>query len=162
MKFWKKFHAVSVISDSAVQTVAHILVACCRFMLVDCEYIRMSVVCTCLIRHWIVTAQSGCLKSKIVLVQAMKAYRGSGSVNLLIFSLGSRCSSVVGLTPRPLFPRFPLNRRLSGLRAGLEFPVGIRTPDISSRSLVTKPLMLQTMLFVSYSFTYHTSLFHCN
>jgi hypothetical protein len=44
-------------------------------------------------------------ESKVVPVHAMKAYKGSGSVNPLILNLGARWRLVVNFMPWPLYPR---------------------------------------------------------
>ena len=57
-------------------------------------------------------------KCKFVLVNAMKANRGSRGIAPLFLNLGTRRRWVVNLTYQPLYPReripYPLNRRLNG------------------------------------------------
>jgi len=45
---------------------------------------------------------------------AMKTYFGNGGIATLILNLGTRWSWVISFTPRLLFLRYPLVRRLSG------------------------------------------------
>jgi len=49
---------------------------------------------------------------KAVPVHTMKAHRGSRGIVPFIFSHGTIWRRVVNFTPRPLYPRYPLNRRL--------------------------------------------------
>jgi hypothetical protein len=44
----------------------------------------------------------------------MKTYGGSARIALRMFDLGARRMWVVSFTPRPLYPRHPLDRRLGG------------------------------------------------
>jgi hypothetical protein len=67
-----------------------------------------------------VTTACLCLKCKkkcrltVVPIHAMKAHRGSGGIAPLILDLGTKWRSAVNLTPRPLYSRYSLNRRLCG------------------------------------------------
>jgi hypothetical protein len=45
------------------------------------------------------------VKVKFILVQAMKAQRGSRGRALISFNLGARWECVVNATPGPLYPR---------------------------------------------------------
>jgi len=54
---------------------------------------------------------------KVILMHAMKAYRGIGGITALIVSLSTRWQWVVSFTPHPLYPWgkspwYPLNRSL--------------------------------------------------
>ena len=67
---------------------------------------------------------------KYTLVQALRlcigrtAHRGSRGITLLFLDYGNRRGWVVSVTPRPLFTpektRYPLCRKLGGLRAGMD------------------------------------------
>jgi hypothetical protein len=58
-------------------------------------------------------------KGKVIKHYAMKAYGGSGCIDLRILDLGTSWRWMVSFTPRPLYPlgkspRYPLDRRLDG------------------------------------------------
>ena len=53
-------------------------------------------------------------------IPATKAHRGKEGRNPLTFNLGARCRLVVNVMSLLLCPRYPLNRRLVGPRAGLD------------------------------------------
>ena len=58
-------------------------------------------------------AVSDC-KGKFTLEQATKAQRGVEVQLYSFFNLAARWGWVVNATPRPLYPRYPLYRRLGG------------------------------------------------
>jgi hypothetical protein len=54
------------------------------------------------------------IKVKVTLEQATKAQRGVEVQLYSFFNIGARWGWVVNATPRPLYPRYQLNRRLCG------------------------------------------------
>jgi hypothetical protein len=53
-------------------------------------------------------------KAVPVLNKCHEGVWGSGRIEPRFLDLGTGCSRIVSFTPRPLYPRYPLDRRLCG------------------------------------------------
>jgi hypothetical protein len=104
------------------------------------------------------------------LVGCMQAYRGSKGIATLILNLGTRYGWVVNITPRQLSggkePRYPIDQearwapepvlKFRKTRKSL-VPGGLRTPDRTTRSLVTIPTIYIYIYIYIYILLRHGS-----
>jgi len=101
-------------------------------------------------------------EGKVVLVHAMKTYRGSRGIAPLIPSLGTRWWGVVNFTPRPLYqrrnnPRYPWSWKVGGAsepvwmfsrRQRSPASAWNRTPDLPPHRLNTVLTTMSELLVV--------------